>query len=388
MIELITGIPSSGKTYFAASKMLEVYKSKKRLIYTNINLHVNYDDYIQPLDIPDLYKFASKEFKLFDKFNKLSNDYKKKLDDDLYSLQNNNDLNDDSFSKYYGNYDLYLKDSGLLDTYGGSYIFWDECHNDLNSSSSVSSADPIWIRFLSYHRHFNIDIILVTQDISLVHRKYRPFIAKFYYGQNPAKRLTTTTLKYKVYTDSREFDKFYIETVQLPMKKEVFDFYDSGEYSPEKSLLLKKLFPAFLLILSISLAVYLFINQKESSLHSTSASHAVFENNISDLNNSDDFIDDTDSYDFSSHIVFFNCDSNICVLKNSSFTIPLNYMQDFISFTNSKALFVNPIFNNYIQMAVSVSDSLYNDILTYNLKKRGDRHENNKMDFSSSVSRL
>ena len=214
MIELVTGVPSSGKTYFASEKMLKIYKSKKRLIYTNVNLKIPFDGYIKSLDVPDLYKFATTEFNLFKKFTDLSNAYKKKHeDDDFFILKDDvSSDKDDDFAQYYGNYDKYLKDSGILENYGGSYIFWDECHNDLQGNE-LGKADPIWVRFFSYHRHFNMDLILITQDITLIHRKYKPFIAKYYFGQNPSKRITSKTLKFKVYTDYREFEKFYIETI-------------------------------------------------------------------------------------------------------------------------------------------------------------------------------
>jgi len=388
-IELITGIPSSGKSYFASSKMLEIYNSKNRLIYTNVNLRISYDDYIQALDVPDLYKFATLEFELFNKFTKLSNDYKSKHEEDISLLGDDESFNDDPFKEYYGNYDKYLKDSNILDTYGGSYIVWDECHNDLQGDGVASRADPIWVRFFSYHRHFNIDIILITQDISLLHRKYKPFIAKYYFGQNPAKRFTTKTLKFKIYTDAREFEKFYIETIQVPMKKEVFAFYDSGEYNPDKSLLFKKLLPAIILILFVSAFFIYFFNSKETVTHQEQK-NVTLQHNKKDTNSTNDDYEDKEDYhrDSDEHIIFFTCNTVTCSMKNSSFVVPLDDINTFADAMGMKILYSSRINVYYRLVAVSVNESLYNDLMKFEIQKRGDKHENGKMDFTAPINKF
>ncbi|WP_457744113.1 zonular occludens toxin domain-containing protein [Sulfurimonas sp.] len=391
MIELITGVPGSGKSYFAAKKIKEIYDSKKRLIYTNVNLRVSYDDYLKPLDVVDLFAFAKSEYKLFDKFTKLSEDYKKRHDEILL-LDDSVSDEVDPFSKYYGNYDDYLKDSGLLSEYGGCFISWDECQNDLALDDPLheiehknKSALKIWVRFFSYHRHFNIDIQLVTQDVSLVHRRIKSFISRYYFGQNAAKRFFSNTLKFKVYTDSKEFEKYYIETLNIKMEKEIHNFYDSGEYTPDSSLFLKKLLPAFLLIFSIGFGVYFFIHSKEDvpiPLHKTSPGQTSPGQTSPGEFESDENINE------GSHIVFFMCNLNDCNLLNSSFVVPLDSMNDFADYTDSKILFSSHINQYYSRVAVVVNDSLYNDLMKYNLTKRGDKHENNKINFNSPISKF
>jgi len=396
MIELVTGVPSSGKSYFAAQKMLEIYKSKNRLIYTNVNLRIKYDDYIKALDVPDLYKFATDEYNLFQEFTKLSNEYKKKIEDEEISLLDDDSedkSSDDDFSKYYGNYDKYLKDSGILQHYGGCYIFWDEAHNDLSANESISKADPIWIRFFSYHRHFDIDIFLITQDISLLHRKYKPFIAKYYFGQNPAKRFTTKTLKFKIYTDYRQFEKYYIETIQVPMKKEVFEFYDSGEYTPSKSVLLKKIAPALMLLISLSLFFWLYFekrfgthqNEEIKTTKKEAVNPAPDDNLTKDYD--EDYKEDSQINFEGYHIILFACNLKTCTLQNSSFIVPLDNMSAFAEATNSKILYASSINKYYSLVTVSVPDGLYNDLMTYKLNLKGDKHSDNKIDFNSPISR-
>jgi zona occludens toxin len=405
-IECITGVPGAGKSYKAALIVKNAYESKKRTIYTNINLRVSYDDYLKLLDVDKLFLFAKAEYELFEHFEKLSTAYEDSHKDDDISLKDDIDdvrsdvvdtipksilvedkcknFNRDDISDYIGNYDKYLHASGLLDDIEGSLIVWDECQNHLQGDGVPPKANPIWIRFFSYHRHFNIDIVLVTQDITLIHRRYKPFIFKFYFGQNPAKRFLTTTLKFKVYTDSREFEKFYIETQNIPMKKEIHNFYDSGEYSPSKSVLLKKVAPPILLLVAGLIFFYFFFDDNKSISNTSSKSVSVnADKNVSTCNSSVSDYKDTPDIDDSNHILFFTCNLKNCVIKNSSFTVPLDSINDFADAVGMEILYSSNVNRYYKLVAVSVPESLYNSLMQFTIQARGDKHEKGRMDFRS-----
>jgi len=393
-VELVTGVPSSGKTYFAAKKVKDIYDSKNRLVFTNINLKVEYDEYLRPLDVAELFVFAKKEYQLFEKFTELSEEYKKRHDDIEIALlgESNEDDYEDSFSEYFGNYDKYLKDSGLLDEYGGSYIAWDECHNDLSLDDSLheiehknKAALKIWIRFFSYHRHFDMDILLITQDVSLVHRRIKAFISLYYFGQNPKKRFTSKTLKFKVYTDSREFSKYYVETINLKMQKEIHDFYDSGEYKPAKSLFFAKIAVPFLIMFGIFILYKFFF----SSPAPTPASSNITENNLVDTNRTDavntDDLEIENNFEESSHLMQFYCSLETCSMRNSSFVIPLSKMKDFSDSVGMEILFSSKLDNYYSLVVVQAPEPVYNDLMRFEINKRGDKHEKGKMDFANSA---
>ena len=339
----ITGVPGSGKSYFAASQIKEIYDKKNRLIFTNLNLKVSYDDYLKPLKIDDLYKFAREEYKLFEQFKRLSKPYE---EDDFIALKDDEDVklsnNADPFLKYLGNYDKYLKDSGLLDKYGGSYIVWDECQNDLQDN------DPVWVRFFSYHRHFGIDVVLITQDVGLLHRKYKPFIAKFYFGQNAAKRLFSKTLRFKVYTDSRQFEKFYIETISLNMIKEIWDFYDSGHYEVEKSVILKKLgLPLLLIAAAFLLYRFFFSGSSDESAESSLPPSPAVESSKSVSNHRESSrVDDVDEIPFEdSRFLVFTCNLDICYMREAAFTVPFDVFNKFVTSLGGRVLYVSKITN-------------------------------------------
>jgi len=387
---LITGVPSSGKTYFASKLMLEVYEKKNRPIFTNINLKIKHDEYIHLLQVDELYQFASDELALFKKFTKLSKEYKLKKDAEedilLVDDEDTHEKESDPFEQYFGNYDKYLKDSGLLHKFGGSVIYWDECHNDLGDLT----PDPVWIRFFSYHRHFDMDIVLITQDLSLIHRKYKPFISKFYFGMNPAKRLLSKTLKFKIYTDHRQYEKFYIETISVPMEKKVHNFYDSGQYEVEKSVFIKKMAPIAALIIALVLGYFLFINKgvKESTQDNVTPELTQRDVNESDIKHHDEDDEDDEKLferDDNDHILFFTCNLELCTLKDSSFIIPLDDIKKFADAVNMEILYSSKINTYYKLVAVNVNESLYNDLMTFKLEKRGDKHEKGRMDFRNNT---
>lgn len=224
MIELLTGVPGSGKTYFAVDRLYHALEKKDRPIFTNINLLIPYDDIVQPLDIKDFHDFCTSELNFFTEYRKENPDG--------------------------GNYDQALKDSGLLAKYGSALILWDECHNDLDD------VNPPYVRWMSYHRHFEgMDVLLITQNLSLIARKYKGFIDKFYIGQNASKRIFSSTFKYKVYTDHRQYSKDLVEIISLSSNSKIFALYDSGHYKVNKSAFFKKMAPIIALIIFLALFV-------------------------------------------------------------------------------------------------------------------------------------
>ena len=415
-IELVTGVPGGGKSYFAAVELLKVYNQKNREIYTNINLKVAYDDYIKPLDVQELYEFATAEYELFKKFTHLSKEYKQKnrdkeneestadknsevitLKDDEKVLEEKVSVekpqeekvsdekapDKDNFSNYLGNYDKYLKDSKLLNEFGSSFIVWDECQNDLQSLS----ADPIWIRFFSYHRHFDMNILLVTQDATLIHRRYRAFISRFYLAQNPAKRLISTTLRFKEYTDLRAYDKYFIKSISLKMNQEVHNFYDSGEKKVEKSVFLNKIVPVLVIIAVMIFVFFYFFQDKYNEPKKTNIHHTkkITHDTNSTVKRKSHHRDNSDNSDTpilsSKHVIFFTCNNSNCRLKNSSFIVPLNSMKKVADTLDMNILYSYALSLNYRVVAVAVNDFEFNDLMRYNLTARGDKIAKNNFNF-------
>lgn len=403
MIELLTGVPGSGKTYFAVDLLSKVYAKKERPIFTNINLVIPFDEVLQPLDIKDFHDFCTKEMEFFANF-KLQQSEKRKNNEDLEETDN---------------YDEALKASGLLSKYGNSLILWDECHNDLDN------ADDAYVRWMSYHRHFEgMDVLLITQNLSLIARKYKGFIDKYYFGLQASKRFLSSTFKYKVYTDHRQYEKYLIETISLSSNKKVFALYDSGHYKVNKSVFLKKILPIFAIVFfGVVFYKYFFfgllfhhdkpIDQNISIPATTDQDRVLLtpeQSALSDSvkqdqqNNEQYFIDQSNNPNgmlppppmvqngqqiqspqsfqnqesqFSRYIIKFNCTQTYCYFLENRLTIPLGSVKGFFEQFNGKILFSESITPDFSTMTALVPSELYYLIESHKISIGVDSYDKN-----------
>ncbi|MDP2750447.1 MAG: zonular occludens toxin domain-containing protein, partial [Nanoarchaeota archaeon] len=284
-----------------------------------------------------------------------------------------------------GNYDNYLKASGLLDELGGSLIVWDECQNDLEEN------DPIWIRFFSYHRHFEIDMILITQDLSLIHRKYKAFMDKFYFGQNAAKRFMSKTLRYKVYCDSKEYKKFYIETISLKMVKEIHDFYDSGSYEVGKSQLKKLLFIPVVIIIALYIGVSKFLEPPEQSKQDTNTTVAAAAPSSQNIQNNQQMQEQTENEEIEKFkednvIIELSCNNKYCFIFNSRFNIPTAAINAFVAGYDGEILYKNSVSKSIQTIFVSIPQNRYEDLAKFEIKSSKDEFGGGKYKKEDSFS--
>lgn len=405
MIELLTGVPGSGKTYFAVDRLARAYAKKDRPIFTNINLRIPFDDILQPLDVKDFHSFCKKEMEFFE----------------LYREEQSQKRKDDPEYDEADNYDEALKTSGLLDKYGNALILWDECHNDLDA------RDPAYVRWMSYHRHFEgMDVFLITQNLSLIDRKYKGFIDTYYFGVNAAKRLFSTTFKYRVYTDHKQYEKFWIEDISLASNKKIFDLYDSGHYKVNRSAALKKLAPIFAIIFFIAIfAKYVLFgmllggNKTEEEINASSSvpaatdqyrelnppeSRSVEEMKQDALSQNDpngglmpppplengDPIQNpqstyTDQSALQRHFIRFQCTQTYCYFSQNRFTIPLNSLDRFFEEFNGKILSAELINRDMTIITALVPAELYYMIESHNIVSRSDNYgpQSQKSNFNN-----
>lgn len=391
-VHFLTGVPGAGKTYFAVDLLSKEYAKKSRPIFTNINLKIAYDDILQPLDVDDFHEFCATEFSFFQNYK--SEQSKKRKDDPDYDEVDN--------------YDEALKASGILDKYGSSLIVWDECHNDLDQ------LDPVYVRWLSYHRHFEgMDVLLITQSLDLIERKYKRFADKYFFGLNAAKRIFSTTFKYNVYTDHRQYEKFWIETISLPSKREIFSLYDSGHYKVNKSAAFKKLALPFLLLLF--LAIFIKYGLFGYFLGSR---HHIDENLSADIPTANDpyrvevpqedrSVDEMKQDALNDHnklmpppplapggsqgapggnyqnglqsalnryFIRFQCTQSYCYFSGNRFTIPLSTLERFFEEFDGKILAAETINPDLSIITALVSSELYYMIENQNIVSRSDNY--------------
>jgi len=237
MIEFITGVPGSGKSYYAIFKIVSIF-AKNDIIKNDKKLKLEFSEIdkcltnINNLDLSkfnEVYQLNFEEFKL-----NLSQLH------DLYKLE----VTDDEL----------IQEAKKLNLFN-IYIVLDECHNYL------SSQDKVLIWWLSYHRHLHHEITLITQNLSLVNSKYKAF-SEFFLKAIPASRkLFNTSMKYKLFVDSRMSQKSFVRDVNIPIVKDIFTFYSSGANVKSKNVVYRFIFLIAVFILVIFGIFYYLVNK-------------------------------------------------------------------------------------------------------------------------------
>lgn len=251
MVSLVVGFPGSGKSYYAVKKIYDILSSSKdqniEIIYTNIG-GIKFDYF------PDS-KVEFKKLKEDDLLTYLTQCFK------IYEEHKDKDNVDDYLIEY----------SKKMNFYNALIVF-DECHD------FFTPQDRVKIFWLTYHRHLNHEIILLTQNKALINSKYRAIPEQFIEAQPRSKKLFSSTLNYKHYASfaMRKSDQFNSSSIKTDPK--IFDLYQSGNKSAQKSIIIK-----FLVILGFGLvvAVFLFYNLLDGFSNDATA----LDDNLSKLEN-------------------------------------------------------------------------------------------------------
>jgi len=243
MIVYYTGIPGSGKTYNAVYTIYNNFskdkKAKKDLKKYYINCYTNINGFKFDL-VENVYSLN--EMILDDQIKELHKIYldTKKLKDTQISI-------DDVLIEKCKEYSIYK-----------SFFVFDEAHNYFDTQK----AHLVW--WLTYHRHLHHDIVLITQNLSLINAKYK--IAETYYKAIPTSlKLLGKTFGYHAYADSRMTQNGKFATNKVPKLKEVFELYQSGDSVDTKNVIKKFLLIALFFVILFFIAGYFFLNSKQSS---------------------------------------------------------------------------------------------------------------------------
>lgn len=211
MIEFYTGVSGSGKTYRAVQYLYDIFldsKSKEfgkfKKFYTNIN---EFDFSAFPADIAFPLDFE----KLLEDLTVLHKAYLAK--------QTDKELNE------------------IADTLGlkDAFFVFDECQNYFDKKNTVL----IW--WLSYHRHFYQNIILITQNLSLIEAKYKGFSEFFYLAVPSGLRVFLSSFKYVQYVGSRMSKAQQSAKISIKFNEAVYKLYHSGDNTQSPRVIYKYL---------------------------------------------------------------------------------------------------------------------------------------------------
>jgi len=207
MLSLLVGTPGAGKTLYAIDIIKKIanndaYEFKNiEYVYTNISG----------------FKFdLFKDNKVtFDKFIMKSFYEHLEVLFGIFCDNENNDNLDDLLQSY-------CKDNNLLN----AYFIIDEAHNHFDNQDKIKN----W--WFTYHRHLNHEILLITQNKSLINTQYRNIPEVFIKAQPRSKAISKNVMRYFLYTEYRMTQKF--STSEITVNDTYFSIYKSGNVSNQK----------------------------------------------------------------------------------------------------------------------------------------------------------
>ena len=217
MISYIVGVPGAGKTYYAVDFIFKNYHKYDR-IYTNIagfkhDLIMN--------------SFEYKHHDILPKLQKLYSLYKKNVAEDII-----------------------LQNARELDLFNVLFVI-DEAQN------YFADQNPVLVWWLTYHRHLSQDILLVTQNLALIHTKYKPLAEKFIRAYPSSMRIFQNKFRYAEFIESRMSKASRSKVFTIKYDPEVFKLYTSGKAEKQPSVLLKYFGLSLFLFLIAFLIFYL-----------------------------------------------------------------------------------------------------------------------------------
>lgn len=309
-ITFITGIPRSGKSYYAMyllymsfiyekpvtrfSKVADVFLPRKTLdkkydiAYTNINQF-------------DFTK--SDKIKLF-KFEYI---YPHLAILNQMKLQNKTDSELIEYASSYG--------------LNNALFVIDECQ------LYFAKEDIVLTWWLTYHGHLHQDIILITQNFDLLEKSYFK-LAEFYYrAVPPSARLFSKKFRYIQYNSYKLFKTEKIGDFHVPMMPQIFSMYVSGASNNTKSVV-KRYFLYFSLLFILTLVLFLnFVGQFDTSKKEVVSDKnitSVADKNLTVTHSNPSKNDTKVIFDTSDNVLFdIRCVDMLCTYEKTDFPKPL-----------------------------------------------------------------
>jgi zona occludens toxin len=335
MIVYYLGIPGSGKSYSGVNTIYNNFSTNKDAVkdlkkdyincYTNIN-----------------------EFK----FDKLQNVYKLDIDSLLVSLQILYEMYKDKKTDQ-----ELIQKATELNIYKTLFVI-DECHNlfDVNK--------PLLVWWLTYHRHLYHDLILITQNLSLINTKYKPLAEAFYKAKPSSLTLNKKYFNYIYYTDSRMSQASKVNIKKVKKNKNVFDLYHSGDSVDSKNVILY--FITIALIFFVFALLYFFyftstrIPEKSNDKNTTKQINIPKSINTKSLDNS---ITKHIKDDYSTKIFKqIHCTLNNCILDDVS--IPPQLISKFINMEFIHSYYDQKVTSSYHIFYVSIPKDFYSFLIS------------------------
>lgn len=361
MITYIVGNPGSGKTYYAVFKIwqLFLFKPKENKLPKFFKT--------QEIKKPDLlYCYTNInqfKFNLSEKFIKF--EYEKFYSDmeilhAMYIAKaTDEELNEKAKE---------LKLHKVL-------IVLDECHNFLKAKD-----DPILVWWLTYHRHLYQEIVLITQDLTLVNNEYKRVAEHFLKAIDSSKRLFKNKFRYILYGSYKMFQKDVMQKLHVPYLEEVFNLYHSGQSKSQKSFVRKFLYIALFVFIALVIYFYYFLQFLKPDEEPTKPQQEITISNKPIVSKpAPQPIKEEETKP--TYIYQFSCINDICRFQDEKITFPYSYISYLI--IDSKPIYYTQFIKNkhLIEYFMVFDKPLLDDLKN---SKKGVSDESSKTDIIPS----
>jgi len=291
-IEIVVGNVGSGKSYYATYRIWQEIKKmyqaeiegreyKYKVIWTNIE-GFKPNKYVRHLKVNELIKLYEEELKLYRQWEEAKKQLESLKEINFKNPHNNSKINnlDDLYQneiirrvaqvqdniKVYKNlnekildhiklapeeseqaYIEYIKPKFEEAEFAHALFVIDEAHN------FFKFLNPAKQRLVTYHRHYDQDYILITQEPRQLDRRITSITQKTIKASNPILK-GRKSFSYKVYSGGyiSRIDNNLLERIRLRADEDIFKLYTSGSVKSQKShfykLIAKMLTPLVIVI--------------------------------------------------------------------------------------------------------------------------------------------
>ena len=390
-IKYYTGVPRSGKSYKAVNLLFYTFVEPKYKTYIKLSDYVLKDNEVIVKESPFLF-FKIYKIQTIDLLNAYTNinEFNFSISPNILPLDFNVFYN--KLKVLHSFYLMKKPDSELIDKaielniYKSLFVI-DECHNFLKSKE-----DSVLVWWFTYHAHLHHEIILITQDLTLVNSEYKR-VAEYFYKAIPARfRVRKDIFKYIQYSTFGMYDKDKIGVDSVKTEQRIFDLYVSGSDSNGKSIIHKYILFALLSLLICFISVFFLFDtivpesEKKQEIEQDNKQINQTQNNINQntnkLNNDIQFDSLPGQVDEQLKLFKFNCFDTLCYYKKNDLSImeiPQNILKTYLLNINDNNKYLE-LKNNKLTIYVLVNENKFNFI-----KEEVVKNEENKTDISNSI---
>ena len=335
-ITYLTGIPRSGKSYWAVYKLYHYFVEKvpKRPFLVGF-FYKRFSRFISKKNRAAFVKALYNLFGSKDKFF-----YYAYTNINQFDFSKSPRIRPFDYDKFYSHLELlhamYLankNDFELLDYARSCNLYKvifviDECQN------FFAKEDKVLTWWFTYHGHLHQDIFLITQNLGLLHKEYFKVAEFFFRAIPPTNRFFKNKFRYMQFNSYQLYKTDRIGVFNVPTVQEVFNMYVSGAENNSSSVVRKYFFFAILLFFFFIFAFYIFMNQFSTDTskkpvsspdnnQSSAQSVTVQDKKSSPKDKNIPFKNDDEKKEVKNELFEIRCIDMLCTYKGVDFPKPL-----------------------------------------------------------------